>query len=157
MRPGRARWVPALAGCLLLVAGVARADGITVTEPWIAAGPPVVKVNAGYLHLANDGTGPVTLTGAESPRFARIEMHRTEITDGKGSMRRETALDIAPGAALEFSPGGLHLMLFAGTPAPVIGETIPVTLLFADGRRVEVAAAVRAPVAGADAHHEHRH
>lgn len=148
-----------LATCLLtmLCAAAVRADGISVTEAWIAAGPTVVKVNAGYLRVANDGAEPATLVGAESPRFTRIEMHRTEVTDGTGSMRRETTLDIAPGSTLEFVPGGLHLMLFGATPVPVPGETIPLTLLFADGRRVDVAAAVRAPAAGGGAHHEHHH
>lgn len=147
-----------LAVLLALGAGArAQTPGLTASDAWIAAGPPTARVHAGYLRVVNDGAAPATLTGVESPRFGRVEMHRTELRDGIGTMRRETAIGIAPGGSTEFAPGGLHLMLFDAAQSPVPGESVPLTLHFADGRQLTVDAVVRVPVdrAGRDAHRQH--
>lgn len=147
----------ALMVAALAMPALAAQGEITASGAWIAAGPPVVKINAGYLRIDNTGTDAATLTGAESPRFARIEMHSSELKDGMIAMRREIAVEIPAGGSAAFSPGALHLMLFDGNPAPVAGESIPLTLIFADGRRVEVSADVREPATGDTSHHEHHH
>lgn len=147
----------ALIPIALVVPAPAADVDITVAGAWIAAGPPVVKINAGYLRIDNAGTAAATLAGAESPRFARIEMHSSELQNGMIAMRRESAVEIPAGGSAAFSPGALHLMLFDGSPAPVAGESIPLTLIFTDGRRVEVSAEVREPAAGDTSHHEHHH
>lgn len=142
---------------LLAIACAARAAEVSVTDPWIAAGPPVVKVNAGYLRIDNAGAVPVTLTGAASPRFARIEMHRNEMQNGMVSMHREQKVEIPAGGTVSFTPGALHLMLFDAVSRPVLGEVIPLTLQFADGTTIEVDAMVRTPAAVESTHHEHHH
>lgn len=144
---------------LLLLCGTvaSRAAGLVVVDAWIAPGPPVVRVHAGYLRIDNPGATAMTITGAQSRRFARIEMHRNEMQNGMNSMRKEQAVEIPAGGTVEFAPGGLHLMLFDATSAPVLGETIPLTLLCADGGTIEVTATVRAPAAGDASHHEHHH
>jgi copper(I)-binding protein len=147
----------ALISVALVVPAPAGEGEITASGAWIAAGPPVVKINAGYLRIDNSGTAAATLTGAESPLFARIEMHSSELQNGMIAMRRENAVEIPAGGSAAFSPGALHLMLFDGNPAPLAGESIPLRLIFADGRRVEVSAEVREPVAGDTSHHEHHH
>lgn len=123
----------------------AQADNVVVTQAWITAAPPVVRVNAGYLRVENKGTRSVILSGAESPRFTRIEMHRSEMHNGIYSMHRQYSLVLAGGQSLSFAPGGLHLMLFDTSSAPRPKELIPLTLIFADGQRVTVKAEVRPP------------
>jgi len=44
-------------------------------------------VLAGYLTLHNPGDRAVTVVGAESPDFERVEIHRTELRDGVARMR----------------------------------------------------------------------
>ncbi len=129
------------------------ADDVIVTQAWISAAPPVVRMNAGYLRVENKGTSNLILSGAESPRFARIEMHRSEMHDGVYSMQRQYSLVLAGGQSISFAPGGLHLMLFGSDPAPRPNEIIPLTLIFADGQRVPVKAEVRPPQSGAGRHH----
>ena len=136
-----------------LFPGAASAE-VIATDAWISAAPPVVRVNAGYLNLQNHSDHSLNLVGAESPRFARIEIHRSEMHNGINSMRREASLALGPGAVLSFAPGELHLMLFEPDPAPQPGEVIPLTLIFADGLRVPVDAEVRAAQPGAG-HHNH--
>ncbi|MBI1731442.1 MAG: copper chaperone PCu(A)C [Gammaproteobacteria bacterium] len=143
-----------LAGGVLVLCATAAAQEpeIAATGAWIAAAPPVAGVNAGYLELTNKGAQSATLTGAESPRFARIEMHRSDMQNGVNTMRRESALEVPAGGTLPFAPGGLHLMLFSGAPPPRTGESIPLTLIFADGVRIPVTAEVRPFSPGAGSH-----
>lgn len=131
----------------------ALADDVIAIDAWISAAPPVVHINAGYLNLQNLGDQSLNLVGAESPRFERIEMHRSEIKDGMNSMRRETSLALDAGQSLAFEPGGLHLMLIDPDPAPQPGEIIPLTLIFADGLRVPVNAEVRPAAPDFEPHH----
>ena len=144
----------AAAGALQgFVVGAWAAD-VSVTQAWINAAPQVVRVNAGYLRLENNGAHSVILTGAESPRFARIEMHRSEMQYGVYSMHRQYSLVIEAGQTLTFAPGGLHFMLFDPATPPRPKEVIPLTLIFADGQRLPVQAGVHPPQSGAG-HHNH--
>ncbi|MBW8859702.1 MAG: copper chaperone PCu(A)C, partial [Caulobacter sp.] len=45
---------------------------------------------------------------------------------------------LAPGAKVAFAPGGYHLMLMGLTRAQAVGGKVPLTLVFADGRRVKI-------------------
>ena len=145
----------ALAACVLFGLSPGAWTGeLIVTQAWINAAPPVVRVNAGYLRVENKGTRSVILVGADSPRFARIEMHRSEMTNGVYSMHRQYSLVLAGGEKLTFAPGGLHFMLFEPASPPRPKEIIPLTLIFANGQRVTVKAEVRPPQPGT-AHHHH--
>ena len=54
-------------------------------------------------------------------------------------------------ATVTLAPGGLHLMLM-GLKAPLVeGETVPVTLTFANAGTVEIGLSVHAPVIFGDA------
>ena len=61
-------------------------------------------------------------------------------------------LTIAPGAKVEFSPGGYHLMLMGLTSAQALGGKVPLTLVFDGGRKMRIDLSVEsgAPKAGAD-------
>jgi copper(I)-binding protein len=52
-------------------------------------------------------------------------------------------VDVGAGATLKFAPGGYHLMCMDPTPAIRPGNRVPVTLTFADGRRLMVSFPVR--------------
>ncbi len=69
-------------------------------------------MTAGYFQLTNYTKLDDALIGVESPVAARVEMHATEMVDGRMSMRKKVSLDIKAGDTLEFKPKGLHLMLF---------------------------------------------
>ncbi len=70
------------------------------------------SMTAGYFQLANYTDLDDALIGVESPVAGRVEMHATEMVDGRMSMRKKVALDIKAGETLEFKPKGHHLMLF---------------------------------------------
>jgi copper(I)-binding protein len=93
---------------------------------------------AGYFSLTNTSGNAVALVGAESAAFEQVMMHQSSIKDGMASMDHVSQLDLAPGAAVAFAPGGYHLMLMKRQQPLSIGDEVTVTLVFADGQRLPV-------------------
>lgn len=69
-------------------------------------------MTAGYFQITNHTQLDDAIIGVESPVASRVEMHATEMVDGRMSMRKKVSLDIKAGETLVFKPKGLHLMLF---------------------------------------------
>ncbi|MET0273716.1 MAG: copper chaperone PCu(A)C [Phenylobacterium sp.] len=137
----------AAAACLIALpaaaAGSYRLGGLEVVQPW--SRPAVAgSTGAGFMTLTNRGAAPMTLTGAESPLAARVEIHRSSVTGGVMRMMRETQVVVPAGGQVAFGPGGLHLML-VGLKRPLrAGDEVPVILAFNGGQRLKVAFAVGA-------------
>lgn len=117
-----------LTGALLSTA--AYAGGIAVTGAWSPPSPGNAMAGAAYLHIANDGKEKDTLLSAESPAAERAELHTTTNDNGVMKMRHLSALEIAPGEAVEFSPGGNHVMLMGLVTPLKAGTHYPLTLTF---------------------------
>lgn len=113
-----------------------------VRGAWVREASPGSTVNAGYLEIHNPGQTPLILQGVESPQFGAIEIHEMRPIEDRLQMHRVSSLTIAPGETLALKPGGLHLMLFRAATRPLVGQTIPFTLLF-DARKVTFNASVR--------------
>jgi copper(I)-binding protein len=104
------------------VVAFAEAENMLMVEhAWSPQSPPGVSVMAGYLSAINTSTNSITVTGVSSPAYQTVEMHRSLIENGVASMVEVKTLLINPGERIEFSPGGLHLMLInrkqTNTPA----------------------------------------
>ena len=129
---------------LFWLAALLPADAATlsVTDAWFRALPPSVP-SGGYFTLRNDGAGPVTLTGAQSPACGMLMLHKSENMGGMSSMADVANIDVAAGGALSFAPGGYHLMCMDAKPMLKPGGHVPVTLLFKDGANLTVSFAVR--------------
>lgn len=93
---------------------------------------------AGYFDLMNRGGQVLILVGASSPAFKMTHVHRSMEHDGTSTMMPVGHLDIKPGAAVHFSPGGYHLMLMQAVKPLKVGDKVPVTLQFADGQSLQV-------------------
>jgi len=115
------------------------------------AGTPPVSVNdarmrwlpgdlpmAGYFVITSHAPGPLRLTGAESPAFGHVMLHRSVEEAGVAHMAHVDGVDLAPGEPVAFAPGGYHLMLMHRTQALQAGEAVPVILRFSDGRTLAV-------------------
>ena len=143
-RPAAAhrRWGACLIlGLGLLAPGMARAAGpVQVRTPWfryLLASIPA----GGYLTLENAGAAPAVLTSAESPACGAMMLHRSETVGGTDRMVGVKQITIPGHGQFRFTPGGYHLMCMQPKMHP--GETVPVTLRFADGSRLTVRFAVR--------------
>lgn len=119
--------------------------GITVDNAWTNATPPGATVGAGYMTIRNGDEAAARLSGMASGAAERVELHTMSMDNGVMTMRPvEGGLEIPAGGAVELKPGGLHLMLIGLKQPLAEGTTVPVTLVFDSGARVDVALAVRA-------------
>jgi periplasmic copper chaperone A len=119
--------------------------GITVDDAWTNATPPGATVGAGYMTIRNGDDAPARLTGVASSAAERAEIHAMSMENGVMSMRPvERGLEIPAGGSVELKPSGLHLMLIGLKQPLAEGTTVPVTLVFESGERVDVVLAVRA-------------
>lgn len=132
-------------GGLLLAWGVASAGGIGISEPWIRHIPG--RPSAGYFQLHNDSGDPVRLVGAESPAFGKVMLHRTRDKGGSTRMEHVDAIEVSPGETLRFAPGGYHLMLMQPRRELAVGETVSLTLRFAEAGERTIEFPVRPPYA----------
>ncbi len=94
------------------------------------AATPVSGSSQVVLTIANDGDGPDELVGAETPAALGVEIHLTEIEEGRATMAEVGSADLPPGEQVRFRPGGLHLMLVLPDDTVVEGGTFDLTLDF---------------------------
>lgn len=131
-----------LAIACVLLAACSREPVLEVEEAWIREAPEGATVLAGYMRVVHRHGDALELVGADSPHFARVELHATR-TDGE-RMRMEQLDTVAlSGDVTRFEPGGLHLMLMSPDGEVRAGDLIPVRLHFSDGRRLDADFEVR--------------
>jgi len=81
---------------LLAVSTTALAD-LQVSEAKLRLLPGDLPA-AGYFTLTNTGKQPVVLTGAQSPAFAQVMMHRSSLENGMASMQHVAQVEVPAGA-----------------------------------------------------------
>ncbi|HET7844348.1 MAG TPA: copper chaperone PCu(A)C [Xanthomonadales bacterium] len=127
------RAVSVFLAALLAWAPFAHADGLTIEDAWIRAAPPGADVLAGYATLRNGGEASLTITGARSADFARVELHEMRMDGGVMRMRPLSGVAIAPRGNVSLAPGGTHFMLLEPKRALKVGDVVEVELLEASG------------------------
>ena len=133
---GLALLAPTLLAPALLAPAGARAAGpisVSVSGGWfryLLASIPA----GGYMTLHNTSAAPAVLTGAVSPACGSLMLHRTLSADGTERMVAVAKVPVPAHGTLRFAPGGYHLMCMQPRMQP--HQTVPVTLIFADGGRV---------------------
>lgn len=149
-------------------ASAPKAASITVGALGITAArvretPGGATLTAGYLTIANTGTGEDRLVSAHFDVAERTEIHETTMDDGMMRMRhRPDGLVIPAGGTLEMKSGGAHIMLL-DVKAPIkAGGTITGKLKFEKAGEADVSFTVE-PLAssgstgGASGSHDHSH
>jgi len=133
-------WIAASA----VAAAAAPPATITVNDAWIRWLPANLPAG-GYVTLTNTGTEAQVLTGATSPDFAEVSLHRSVQRDGVSQMQPVLRLEIPPGHALRLAAGGYHLMLEQPTRPLKPGDEVSITLHFAGGASTAAQFEVRPP------------
>jgi len=138
--------VAVLFGCW---AGSADAEDITagalkISGPWARATPKGAPVGGAYMTITNTGNVSDRLVGGASDVSSHFEIHEMSMDNGVMKMRPlEKGLEIQPGQAVEFKPGGYHVM-FVGLKKPFEeGQHVKATLDFEKAGNVAVDFAVR--------------
>jgi periplasmic copper chaperone A len=129
----RGRLVAVLALALLTLGAAACAGG---GEPVLEVGSaqasePVAGSAQLVLAVTNTGDADDTFLGATTPVALGVEIHRTEVLDGRATMTMLDEVVVPAGETVSFQPGGLHLMLVVPDASVRAGGTFEVTLRFA--------------------------
>jgi copper(I)-binding protein len=156
------RIIVGMSFCLsLVVGGIANSaepasstPGMTVEDAWVRAMPPTQKNTAAYFAVKNTGDGELVITGATSDSAQDAQIHHSRQVDGYMRMERLESILLAPGETVEFTPGGIHLMLLGLERMPAVGSAVNLCLLLASGPAVCVDAPVRKS-AGESSHAHH--
>jgi periplasmic copper chaperone A len=96
--------------------------------------------SAAYFVLDHHGAAADRLIGASSPIASRLEIHNhVKKPGGIMAMQKvEGGLELPAEGQVAFSPGGLHVMVFGLARPLQPGESVPITLMFAQEGKVEV-------------------
>ncbi|WP_421906671.1 copper chaperone PCu(A)C [Mameliella sp.] len=121
----------------------ASAGDLVVSGAFVPMAPPGVMAHAAYFQLTNDGTETRRLIGVRAEGYAMAHLHRSDDMEDVATMSAVDAIDIAPGQSIIFAPGGLHVMLMHPAAMQAEGNTVLLTLSFANGDTLAVQAPVR--------------
>ncbi|HZW15651.1 MAG TPA: copper chaperone PCu(A)C [Brevundimonas sp.] len=96
------------------------------------------------------------LMSVSSPLAGRAQVHESRMESNMMMMHQlEDGLPLPAGQAVELKPGGNHIMLLAVAEPLKVGDTVPLTLTFAEAPPVDLTAAVDQPALTDSGHTAH--
>jgi copper(I)-binding protein len=99
-----------------------------------------------YLTIRNPGEQGDILLQALSDVAGAIEIHLSKMdSSGVMTMERQDQIIIPAQESVEFSPGGLHIMLVNLAQDLSVGDTFPITLVFEKAGELLVEVEVKQP------------
>ena len=116
---------------------------LQVTDAWVRAAPPGAMALAGYMTIVNTSTEDVKVTAVESPKFARIEFHRTLVKNDIARMQKLDYFLVPANGELYLKPNGRHLMMMQPSSPLHPGDTVSLILQLDDGKKLNVDAKLR--------------
>lgn len=140
---------------VVLLAGIATAaQAQTVTDGWVR--PSVQGQSATGAFMSIKAKETTRLVGVITPVAGVAEVHEMTMDGGVMKMRAvDSGLEIPAGKTLELKPGAYHVMLMDLKATLSKGSTVPLTLLFKDGKGVESRVELQLPVALSASAHKH--
>lgn len=147
-------WQAVSVGLLSLLALGVRAE-VRIENAWVRAMPPSQHNTAAYLTVLNEGRDSVLLIGVSSTPAAKVQVHNSVEIDGMVRMEHLESVPLAAGETLEFSPGGMHLMIMGLEAMPDAGESFRLCLEFEGSAPSCTQAEVRRAAPSDNEHHQH--
>lgn len=134
----------------LLLAGtaapaLAQTPSVTATDPWVREPMGQAQQTAIFLVLENHSGTARELVSASTPVAGKTELHTMSMEGGMMRMSPVKSVAIPANGKAELKPGSFHIMLFELKSHPADGATVPVTLTFDNGEKLDVKATVRKP------------
>ncbi len=117
---------------------------LRVTSAW-ARPADSGTIGGAYITIKNIDSVPVIITSVHSTGAQSAELHESMMHDGMAHMTARPSVRIARDSTMAMVPGGLHVMLNGLTRPLVVGDTLTVTFILNDGRRVPAPVVVRSP------------
>ena len=136
---------PASTGSDFVAERAASSQPVHVRNAWVRA-----------TVVGQQGTGAfMTVTAKTATRLVAVasamagvaEVHEMKMDGDVMKMRAVPVLDLPAGQAVQFKPGGYHVMLMDLKQPLAKGSTVPLTLFFKDAKGVESRMDLKLPVA----------
>lgn len=134
---------------LPLVLFACRADEsgeIEVDDVWGRASPTAATNGAFYMQIANNRREDDALLAVRTAACETVELHESQM-DENGVMRMNPVeggrVPLPAGRIVALRPGGMHVMCIGLNEPFVEGDSVPLTLVFAEAGEMQVEAAIR--------------
>jgi copper(I)-binding protein len=127
------------------------AQSIDVKDAWVRVSVQGQMATGAFMKITSkDGA---RLVAASSPVAGVTEVHEMKMEGNVMKMRAvEGGLELPAGKTVELKPGGYHVMLMDLKASLPKDSTVPLTLVFKDGKGVESKVELKLPVATAPMH-----
>ena len=96
-----------------------------------------------YFVIENGTSQDDALLSGQTDIAAAVELHLSQMEGDHMSMHQQKEIVLPAGEAVEFSPGGLHVMLVGLTRELRTGETFDITLVFAGAGEKSITVTVK--------------
>ncbi len=142
------------------LAATGAAERVSVVDPYVRLAPPGAQATAAFMVLRNEADKDTALVKVENPLSKLTELHNHINDGGVMKMRPVKSIEIKAKGEAALKPGGYHVMMIELKAPMKEGDTVPLTLQFADGstKRVEakIMKATAEPAPAMD-HSQHKH
>lgn len=141
---------------ILLLAACGPEKGIEIHSAWMR---PVAQGENGavYFVIHNHSSQPDELVGVSSDLAAAVEMHESKISGDVMQMTKVDSVPLEAYAEIEFSPGGLHVMLVGLKNTLTLGGKIEIVLHFKNRDDIRATVPVRETAAPEEDHSAEDH
>lgn len=119
------------------------ASSLLVHDAWVRETLAAGGSSAAYVTIDNPTAQPVTLTGITVSGAGRAQIHEMSGPATAATMRRVESIIIPAHGSLALAPGGTHVMLFDVTPLYTPGQSVTMTVTFANQPPQTIRALVR--------------
>ncbi len=109
-------------------------ESLSIIDPQVMLAPPGISVTAGLMSVRNNTETDIYIEKITAVNFKRVELHKTEITDGTARMIEQKNLKIPAKGILELSHGGYHMMLYAPDKGFAEGDIVSLSLYTSAGK-----------------------
>lgn len=145
-----------LSTLLLSAVSLVANASIVVDNAFVRAVPPGQQNTAVFMTLHNTADKPATLIAASSSIATVAELHTHTEQSGVMQMRQIKQIALNAASKTELKPGGLHIMLLGLNKTLLDGDSIDLTLKYADGSEQQLTVPVQ-PVVTPEQHQHHHH
>jgi periplasmic copper chaperone A len=137
-------WLVLVSGVLLSACQSSKitTGELAVKDAWARPAKPGDN-GAAYLVIENGTSQEDRLLSAQTAIASTVELHLSQLEGDHMSMHPQEAVTLPAGEAVEFSPGGFHIMLVGLTRDLKNGETFHIQLTFERAGEKSVTVTVR--------------
>ena len=129
---------------LITVASLAAEAEVTVKDAWVRGTVKGQTASGAFMTLTSSEDAKVVAIASPAAKVA--EIHATKNDKGMMVMEHVESLPLPRGKAVEFKPGGHHVMLMGLARPLAAGESVPLTFTIEDARGKRTTLEVKAPV-----------